>query len=57
MLLSASAPSDGFTALWELNRLDLTIEAHVIKPEFSPLFTETERLLAEERLREYGWKS
>jgi hypothetical protein len=52
MLLSATGPSDGFTARWELKRLDLTVEAHVIKPEFSSHFTEGERISAEERLRE-----
>jgi hypothetical protein len=41
-LLATSTPSEGFTALWECGRLDLTVEAHVLKPEFSVLFTEEE---------------
>ncbi len=29
ILINATRPSDGYTALWELNRLDLTVEALV----------------------------
>ena len=32
--------SDGFTTLWELKRLDLSVEAYVLRPEYAPLFTE-----------------
>jgi len=30
--LSAPDPSDGFTALWENGRLDLTVENRALKP-------------------------
>jgi hypothetical protein len=43
-LLHAPTVSDGFTTLWERHRLDLTVEAHVLKPEFQHLFTEDERI-------------
>jgi hypothetical protein len=39
-LLWSEAPSEGFTTLWERNRLDLTVEAHVLLDEFAPLFTD-----------------
>jgi hypothetical protein len=55
-LLWDDRPSDGFTTLWERKRLDLTVEAHVIAPEFAPLFTEADRERALNRLREYGWR-
>jgi uncharacterized protein with HEPN domain len=49
-------PSDGFTALWEAGRLDLTVEALVLEPQFRPLFTRSELTAAEARLREYGYR-
>lgn len=55
-LISTDAPSDGFTKLWECNRLDLTVEAVALSPQFASLFTEEELNLARERLREYGYK-
>jgi hypothetical protein len=54
-LLRAPNPSEGFTALWERRRLDLTVEAVVLKPEFAPLFTDEDRDIARTRLREYGY--
>lgn len=54
-LLRATNVSDGFTVLWEKGRLDLSVEAHVLLPEFESLFTEDERVIARSRLREYGW--
>ncbi len=38
-LLQASTVLDGFTTLWERHRLDLTVEAVVLRQEFAPLFT------------------
>lgn len=47
--------SDGFTRLWELNRLDLAAEYPVAFNErFAPLFTADERRLAKERLALFG---
>jgi hypothetical protein len=54
-LLHAPKASDGFTALWERGRLDLSVEAVVLKAEFAVLFTDEERELARSRLREYGY--
>ena len=55
-LLHASGVSDGFTALWMAKRLDLTVEAHVLKPEFESLFTADEFRIARSRLDEYGYR-
>ena len=49
-------PQSGLTRLWELGRLDLSVEAHVIKPEYSALFTEDERRVCAERLESFGYK-
>jgi len=38
--------SDGSTTLWDLKRLDLSVEAYVLRPESAPLFTEEERAIA-----------
>lgn len=45
-LLATSEPSEGFTRLWLCKRLDLTLEAFVIKKEFQPLFTADEIKIA-----------
>lgn len=55
ILLNAPAVSEGYTALWERGRLDLTVEAVVLDSRWAPLFTEAERRIAVKRLREYGY--
>jgi hypothetical protein len=54
-LLASQRVSDGFVALWERKRIDLTVENVVLRPEFAQLFTDDEREIARERLREYGF--
>ncbi len=54
-LLRAPAASEGFTALWERQRLDLSVEALVLRPEFVDLFDDDDRERAAERLRQYGY--
>ena len=55
-LIHTDTPSEGFTTLWELKRLDLSVEAHVIKSEYAELFTDNERQICLERLEAYGYK-
>jgi hypothetical protein len=56
ILLHADAVSDGYTALWERGRLDLTVEALIQDhPEYHALFTPEEREIARRRLREYKY--
>ena len=57
-LVLADNPSEGYTALWERKRLDLTVEALVLQPEWQPLFSEEPALLerARQRLTDYGYK-
>lgn len=55
-LLWDDRPSDGFTTLWERGRLDLTVEARILAPEFATLFTEADRNRAQDRLKAYGWR-
>lgn len=44
--------SDGFVTLWEKRRLDLTVEYLVLQPRWDALFTDDERELARQRLRD-----
>ena len=53
-LLATTRPSEGFTALWERGRLDLTVEATVLDPRFASLFSDDELDAARERLKQYG---
>jgi hypothetical protein len=56
-LLAATKISDGFATLWERHRLDLTVEALVLKPEFQGLFTEEELEIARRRLEKFGYQT
>ncbi len=53
--LLRGSPSEGFTTLWERQRLDLSVEYHVCQPRFQPLFTTAERRTARRRLEAYGF--
>ena len=55
-LISKPGGTDGFTTLWEHGRLDLSVEAHVLKPEYSVLFSEEELRMCKERLVQFGYK-
>jgi hypothetical protein len=54
-LLYASQVSEGYTALWERKRLDLTVEALVLQPEWRDLFTAEELEIARQRLQHYAY--
>jgi hypothetical protein len=49
-LLQGPTTSDGFSTLWEAGRLHLSVEAFVLLPRFSELFTDSERAEARRRL-------
>ena len=55
-LISKSGGTDGFATLWEHGRLDLSVEAHVLKDEYRDLFTNDEREMCRNRLLEFGFK-
>ena len=54
-LLASPVISDGFVALWERGRLDLTVEALVTRPEFGWLFTDEELEVARQRLEQFDY--
>ena len=55
ILLHASKVSEGYVALWERQRLDLTVEAVILAEGWQPLFSEEELEIARNRLAEYGY--
>jgi hypothetical protein len=55
-LLWSDQPSDGFMTLLSHGRLDLTVEAHVLFPEYASLFTDEDLQRARDRLELYGWR-
>ncbi|WP_336990040.1 hypothetical protein [Bacillus infantis] len=55
-LISKSGGTYGFEILWENNRLDLSVEALVLRPEYNDLFTDEEREICKNRLKEFGYE-
>ncbi|MFG1331124.1 phospholipase D family protein [Xanthobacter autotrophicus] len=53
-LIRGTATS-GFETLWENQRLDLSVEALILKSEWQSLFSVEERRIAAKRLRDYGY--
>ena len=45
-LLHAATVSEGYTTLRERNRLDLTVEAMILRPEWQTLFSDIQRRIA-----------
>lgn len=50
MLMKSSNFQDGLTSLWEIGRLDASIEAAVLNPKWASLFTDAEKKEAKKRL-------
>ncbi|WP_028649416.1 hypothetical protein [Nocardiopsis sp. CNT312] len=55
-LLDAPAVSDGFANLRERGRLDLTVEALVLRSEYAPLFSAEQMERAHARLAQFGYR-
>jgi hypothetical protein len=56
-LLRKEGTTDGFQRLTDEGRLDLTVEALVLKPEYAQLFSDEERRVAAHRLAQAGYQS
>ena len=54
-LIAKSGGTYGFEVLWENNRLDLSVEALVLRHEYQELFTDEEREICRSRLKEFGY--
>ena len=55
VLIRANRVSEELTKLWEFKRLDLSIEAEILKEKWSPIFTCDEKAIAEKCLLELGY--
>jgi hypothetical protein len=55
MLIHSKKVPEGFTKLWELKRLDLSMENIIQEKEWHDLFTEEDRKVAKKRLSDYGY--
>ena len=56
-LISKSGGTYGFEVLWENKRLDLSVEALVLRREYHELFTDDERETCRNRLKEFGYET
>ncbi len=54
-LLAAKHHPEGLTRLWEEHRLDISMEALVLRDPWHQLFTEAEISVARKRLKELGY--
>ena len=58
MLIHSDTVSDGYTALWERGRLDLTVEAMISDtPKYHELFSDEELQICAKRLNDYGYET
>lgn len=55
-LIAKEGGTEGFSKLWQFGRLDLSVEALVLKNEYKELFTEEELRLCRERLEKYKFE-
>ena len=54
-LLGGPVAQSGLTTLWELGRLDISMEALVVQERWQPIFSDAERQAARDRLSAYGY--
>ncbi|MBO8167892.1 MAG: hypothetical protein H0Z35_01760 [Thermoanaerobacteraceae bacterium] len=54
-LIHKEGGTEGFRKLWEMKRLDLSVEALVLKKKYKELFTDADRAICEKRLAEYDF--
>lgn len=54
-LISKEEDTYGFERLYELKRLDLSVEALVLDDKYRNLFTDIEKKKCKERLKKYGF--
>lgn len=54
-LVAKAEVTEGFVRLWENDRIDLSVEALVLKDDYRELFDDDIRKVCANRLREYGY--
>ena len=53
--LGSEKPQEGLNKLWELKRLDLSMEVLVLKKKYAELFTNEEKEIARKRLEDLNY--
>lgn len=56
MFLSSDKPQEGLYRLWDLGRLDLSMEVLILKKKYINLFSDEEKKEAKKRLDDLGYK-
>lgn len=56
LLLKSENFQSGLTTLWEIGKLDYSIEAAVLNPKWATLFTEAEKAVAKRRLKAMNYE-
>jgi hypothetical protein len=54
-LVTKKGGTEGFEKLWQYKRLDLSVEALVLRAEYKSLFSDEIRAICRQRLKEYGF--
>ncbi|MBU3130462.1 hypothetical protein [Clostridium tagluense] len=54
-LVAKEGGTEGFEKLWKYQRLDLSVEALVLKEVYKSLFSDEIRGICRQRLKEYGF--
>ena len=52
-LIHSTETKEGYTKLWEIDKLELSVEALALRAEWQELFTDEDRELARKRLEQY----
>ena len=55
LLLGSGGLSSGYVELWERDRLDISMEALVLEPQWRPLFSDSQLSVARDRLKALGF--
>ena len=56
-LIRKPGGSSGFTKLWELKCLDISVEALVISGKYDSLFSDEDIIACRQRLTDYGYET
>ena len=55
-VINSEKITDGFTRLWELGKLKLSVENIIQEPEWHELFSDDDRKKSKKRLKDYGFE-
>jgi hypothetical protein len=56
LLIKSPNAQEGLSKLWEIGKLDYSIEAAALNPKWASLFTEQEKTIARKRLKDLNYE-